>query len=166
MLRTAITFLLVFTALNSARAADAEFIRVWPQWRDTASFERIGEFFGAPENNGREIVLRTHPQNRDGYYFLVRVKHAVSLAGATFALHVIRPDAPDARVFTPSGPAKPFSSSASPAPIGRAAKAPSPSPGNSSSSPSTSTCSSPKKVSCGRNRRSEAQPVDFVVWSN
>jgi hypothetical protein len=84
----------------SLRAADAEFLRVWPGWRDAASFERIGQYFGDDEKPGREIILCTHDATREGYYFLVRVKHAAPLAGATFAVDVIRPDAPTPRHFT------------------------------------------------------------------
>src|SRR4051812_47000824 len=53
-------------------ADEAEFIRVWPAWRDAQSFDRIGEYFGRPEANGRETVLRTQASARAGYYFLVR----------------------------------------------------------------------------------------------
>lgn len=94
-------FAVVVLALaTQTRAADAEFLRVWPGWRDAASFERIGQFFGHEENRGREIVRRTQDDARAGYYFLVRVKHAASLAGAKFALDIVRPDAPAPLHFT------------------------------------------------------------------
>ena len=83
----------------SPRAADVEFLRVWPAWRDADSFERIGEYFGRPENTGREVVLRTQPGARSGYYFLVRVKNVVALTDARFELSVIRPDTPEPRVY-------------------------------------------------------------------
>lgn len=82
------------------RAADFEFVRVWPAHRDAASFERLGEFFGRPEDAGREVVVRTQPAARDGYYFLVRVKHATAPSGARFTLDVIRPDHPAPKSFT------------------------------------------------------------------
>lgn len=81
-------------------AAPTEFVRVWPGWRDAASFERIGEYFGQPENTGRELVLRTQPASRDGYYFLVRVKSSEASAAARFELQVIRPDHPEAKTYT------------------------------------------------------------------
>lgn len=99
-MRFAAVVLSALISTSPLAAAETEFLRVWPQWRATESFQRIGEFFGAAENTGREIVLRTQPDQRDGYYFLVRVKHAAPLAGGKFLVHVIRPDAPDARVFT------------------------------------------------------------------
>ena len=82
-----------------ARAADAEFIRVWPGWRDAESFERIGEYFGGKENSGREQVHRSQAGARAGYYFLVRVKNATAQPGAKFLLSVIRPDHPEAKVY-------------------------------------------------------------------
>ena len=104
MLRTLFLFSAasLFSVGTSARAA-TEFVRVWPAYRDAASFERIGEFFGKPENIGREIVLRSQPAMRDGYYFLVRVKTTdapASTNAARFELHVIRPDQPEAKTYT------------------------------------------------------------------
>lgn len=80
-------------------AAEVEFVRVWPAWRDQASFERIGEYFGRPESTGGEIVLRTQPGSRDGFYFLVRVKGGEAVGGR-FELNVIRPDHPEPKTFT------------------------------------------------------------------
>lgn len=99
-MRFAVVLLFALVSTLRLGAAEMEFLRLWPQWRDTESFQRIGEFFGGAENTGREIVLRTHPDQRDGYYFLVRVKHAASLAGGKFLVHVIRPDGPEAKLFT------------------------------------------------------------------
>jgi hypothetical protein len=89
--------LLITAAL--VRAADIEFLRVWPGWRDAESFERIGEYFGKPENTGRQTVLRTQAAERGGFYFLVRVKTAAAFNGR-YELSIIRPDAPDPKVFT------------------------------------------------------------------
>ncbi len=80
-------------------------MRVWPQWRDAESFDRIGEYFGGQESSGKHVVQRTQADTRAGYYFLVRVATATSttaavLRGARFELHVIRPDTPEAKVFS------------------------------------------------------------------
>lgn len=101
-MRRLFSFLACFVvfARPAATAAETAFVRIWPEWRNAESFERIGEYFGAPEHRSREIVLRTRADEREGFYFLVRVKNATPLAGARFALHVIRPDAPDAVTFT------------------------------------------------------------------
>jgi hypothetical protein len=80
-------------------AGDVEFVRVWPGWRDAESFERISEYFGSGENPGREIILRTQPAERAGFYFLVRVKSSAAIGNARFQLQVIRPDAPEPKTF-------------------------------------------------------------------
>ena len=101
-----VTLLVVSTI--ATRAADVEFLRVWPGWREAESFERISEYFGGRENTGRQIVLRTQPGDRAGYYFLVRVNSAAAVPTATFELSVIRPDTPQPKTyrFTTGVPAK------------------------------------------------------------
>jgi hypothetical protein len=90
-----------FALALRAAAADAEFVRVWPGWRDAASFDRISEYFGGAETRGgREQILRTQAGARDGYYFLVRVKTAAAQPAAKIAVSVIRPDHPEPKVFT------------------------------------------------------------------
>jgi len=84
-----------------ARAADVEFVRVWPGWHESDDFTRISEYFDNQENfSGRE-VRRTHPNDRAGFYFLARVRHpGVSLMGARFVLHIITPASPEAEEFS------------------------------------------------------------------
>lgn len=59
-----------------ASAADLTIARVFTGWRDAASFKRISEYFDGRENSGGMTVLRTHPDQRAGYYFLVRTANA------------------------------------------------------------------------------------------
>lgn len=115
MLRRVLPFLVCSLCLAAfarpANAADVEFVRVWPSWRGADSFERIGEYFGRSENAGGDIVRRTDATNREGYYFLVRVKTPPSFSegsDARFELSVIRPDTPEPKqfVFPVSLPAK------------------------------------------------------------
>jgi len=82
------------------RAAELQFEHLWPGWREAASFERIGEFFGRKETGLGEKIFRTQPDSRAGYYFLVRLKHAAETNQARFVLNIIRPDSPDAKTFT------------------------------------------------------------------
>lgn len=91
--------LLVSGVVYSARGAEVEFVRVWPLWREAESFERISEYFGGGENTGGHLVLRTHADVRAGYYFVVRLGHAVSLAGAKFEATIIRPDTAEPQTF-------------------------------------------------------------------
>ena len=105
MVRMLALFLLAGTWVSGA---EVEFVRVWPGWRDAESFDRISEYFGGGENTGRQVVLRTQPDVRGGYYFLVRVRSAEAIAGAAFELSVIRPDTPEPKThrFDASIPAK------------------------------------------------------------
>jgi hypothetical protein len=76
-------------------------VRVWPRWRSADSFKRISEYFDGVENTSGQIIRRTHPEIRAGYYFLARVKHpAKSLAGAKFLLQIITPFAPEPKAYT------------------------------------------------------------------
>ena len=100
MRRLVLVLLLAATAL-SARAADAEFVRVWSQWHPALDFKRISEYFTDHENFSHKIIVRSQPASRAGYYFLARVRHpAFDLAGGKFVLHVITPAGPVAREFT------------------------------------------------------------------
>ncbi len=93
---------LMFGALPSAlSAAEVTFVRIWPAWREAASFERISEYFGGRENTGRQTVVRTQATQRSGFYFLVRTDNpGDAINGARFELKVIKPDSPTARTYT------------------------------------------------------------------
>ncbi|HEY5550756.1 MAG TPA: hypothetical protein VIK52_02630 [Opitutaceae bacterium] len=92
-------FLILVACLAAAVAAHAtEIVRVWPEWRTDESFVRLSELFGGAENPGKETILRTHPESRDGLYFLVRFAHASAVEG-TLELSVIKPGSTDPVVF-------------------------------------------------------------------
>ena len=95
---TSIIFLLL-SLLPLSRGAEAEFQRVWPQWRDAKDFDRIGEYFGGNESSDKHRMLRTSEAGREGFYYLVRVRSFTAVAGAKFELQVIRPDSPEPKTF-------------------------------------------------------------------
>ena len=89
------------TLAPAALAADATFVRLWPGWRETESFDRITEFLGGSEPTGSRTLLRSQPASRAGYYFLLRINTANALSpGAKFELAVIRPDSPELKIFS------------------------------------------------------------------
>lgn len=97
----AAAFALASIAVGTASAGDVSFVRVWPGWRTTESFMHISEYFGGPEIPGGRIILRTHPMERTGCYFLARVRNKGGPeAGAEFLLRVITPGSPEAREFS------------------------------------------------------------------
>lgn len=99
-MRRLLAILAACAIVCAAQAADAEFLRVWPRWRDADAFERIGEYFGRTDQLGREIVRRSQPGTAEGFYFLVRLKHAGSLADDRLVVRIVRPDTPEALAFT------------------------------------------------------------------
>ncbi len=80
--------LLLLLALSavSALGADLSIVRTFTGWRDAASFKRISEYFDGKENTGKETVLRTHPEQRTGYYFLVRLANPGAARQVRFQL--------------------------------------------------------------------------------
>jgi len=85
----------------SARAADVEFVRVWPAWRDASAFESISEYFTGREEHGHRVVRRTTPDARAGFYYLVRVKNSDSAkTAAKFSLQVITPLSPATKTYS------------------------------------------------------------------
>jgi len=100
-MRPVLACLFLAAAGPLARAAEVEFVRVWPEWREAVSFERISEYFDGKENTGSQVVQRTHPETRAGFYFLARVSnHGAILPSAKLVVSVIKPDSPRTQVYT------------------------------------------------------------------
>lgn len=94
----------VALAKEGTLGADPAIVRTFAGWRDGASFKRISEYFDGKENTGRETVLRTHPEQRTGYYFLVRVANPGAPQPVRFQLQLFEPGAAAARtVAFPAG---------------------------------------------------------------
>lgn len=94
MLRLARLGLLLWVA-PLAFAAEVELVRIWPGWRDAATWDSIPEYFGGAETHGTQIVLRTQPATRDGFYFLVRTAAQTALRAVRFEIEIVRPDSPE-----------------------------------------------------------------------
>ena len=100
-MRFALTFALLLGSAGLSRAAEVEFVRVWPGWRDAASFERISEFFDGKENSGSQVLLRTQPEIRAGFYFLARAANSGSTQpSAKLILSIIKPASPRPVTYT------------------------------------------------------------------
>lgn len=85
--------LVLATAATSLAAAEVRVVRVFTGWREAASFKRISEYFTGRENTGGEVVLRTQPASRGGYYFLVRTDNDGPARDVRFSLEVVMPGA-------------------------------------------------------------------------
>jgi len=78
--------LLLALSAVSVLGAELSIVRTFTGWRDAASFKRISEYFDGKENTGKETVLRTHPEQRTGYYFLVRLANPGAAQQVRFQL--------------------------------------------------------------------------------
>lgn len=65
----------VLSGVSDLSAAEPiDLTRISTKYRETGSFKRISEFFTGKENPGRNIIFRTQPEIRDGFYFSFRVE--------------------------------------------------------------------------------------------
>lgn len=90
-LRAQLSFLLFALLAATASASDLKIVRVFTGWREAASFKRISEYFDGKENTGGQLVLRTHAEQRTGFYFLVRVANLSAAVVAKLELELILP---------------------------------------------------------------------------
>ncbi|MEY3609357.1 MAG: hypothetical protein RLZZ447_2145 [Verrucomicrobiota bacterium] len=86
--------LCVASAAAAAPAPEFSLVRVWPGWKEAEDFTRLREYFGATPDSGPRRVLRTSPDQRAGFYFLVRTR-GPAVPAAVFELAVLRPDRPE-----------------------------------------------------------------------
>ena len=89
----ALLLLATFLVPAMASAAELKIVRTFSGWREAASFRRISEYFDGRENTGGQLVLRTHADQRSGYYFLVRVANTGAPLDARITLHLVKPTA-------------------------------------------------------------------------
>jgi hypothetical protein len=95
------SLLLFLSALAvTASAAELSIVRVFTGWRDAASFKHISEYFDGRENTHGEIMLRTHADQRAGYYFLVRAANPGAPVTVQLKVQLIAPTEPKLRNFT------------------------------------------------------------------
>ncbi|MBT5900842.1 MAG: hypothetical protein HOH58_01895 [Opitutaceae bacterium] len=87
--RFKLVLLAMWTGASSV-FADLELVRVWPGYRDAASFTSASEYFQGPAAKAELTVRRTSPEHRAGYYWLVRTKTDTTVAGAKIRLEVTR----------------------------------------------------------------------------
>ena len=79
------------SAEASAKPEGVTIVRIFTGWRDAASFKRIAEYFNNHENTGGETVVRTHPDQRGGFYFLARVTNPGPARAVKITVQLITP---------------------------------------------------------------------------
>jgi hypothetical protein len=80
-----------------ASATDVKLVRVWPEYRTAESFVRVAEYFGGRES-APELIVRSQPDARDGFYFLARFETDKALPGSIIAVEYTLPGEEAARV--------------------------------------------------------------------
>ena len=89
---TAALFLLLLAAPLSA----AELVIISTEHREPAYFKRFSEYFTGRENPGRYEILRTQPDQRQGFYISLRASEAGLVErAATVRIDFIRPGTQD-----------------------------------------------------------------------
>jgi hypothetical protein len=96
LIRTFILWLALGVA--SAFATGVTVVPIATGWREAGSFKRISEYFSGRENTGGQLILRTQPDQRSGYYFQMRVA-TVTTIDARLVLQVITPDSAAPRTY-------------------------------------------------------------------
>ena len=81
----------VLAASDKANDGKIAITRVFLGWKEGASFKRISEYFTGKENTGAITVLRTHPEQRSGFYFFVRAANPGAPVPVKIDLEVITP---------------------------------------------------------------------------
>jgi len=74
--------------------------RVFTGWKDGASFKRISEYFTGQENTDDTVVMRTHPDQRSGFYFFIRVSNLGAPAPVKINLELITPTDTKPKTYT------------------------------------------------------------------
>jgi hypothetical protein len=104
-LRNLLCLIVVTTAIAlpagaRAKETDVTIVHVFTGWREAASFKRISEYFNGQENTHGEVMLRTQPAQRGGYYFLVRAANPGGAVPVTIKVQLILPTGPKTKNFT------------------------------------------------------------------
>ena len=85
---------LITTGLSSpsdVKEGGITIARVFTGWKEGSSFKRISEYFTGKENTGGIIVLRTHADQRSGFYFFVRAANSGAPTAVKINVELIAP---------------------------------------------------------------------------
>lgn len=91
-------YICFLSALSLSASPTASFVRVWPEYRTEESFQRLSEFFSSTKKQDRQLTLRTHEEERAGFYFTTRVKISEAEAGAVLVVEYILPENDQAKL--------------------------------------------------------------------
>ncbi len=81
----------VAMAKEGALAGELTIVRVFSGWHDAASFKHISEYFTGRENTHGEVMLRSQPDQRSGYYYLLRLANHGPAVPVRINLQIVMP---------------------------------------------------------------------------
>lgn len=93
--------LIASDATSAVGSGKDSITRVWTEYRDEQSFVRLSEYFDGQENPGKNILLRSQPDSREGFYFSIRLEESGGdhLSPGSVRLHLIAPDAEVPKIY-------------------------------------------------------------------
>ncbi len=101
--------LLTGCAMSSLEAPESVRIEsITPRYMEAQQFIRVSEYWSGTEQTGSRLILRSDPQVRDGFYFVLRLDEKVKKLprGTRILAEVFTPASPEAQTFTFTLPAK------------------------------------------------------------
>jgi hypothetical protein len=100
-MRLSLRIILGLLALTvAASASEITIVRTLPEWRSAASFKRVSEYFTGKENPSGTTILRTHPEQRSGFYFLVRAINPGATTATKINLQLVTPSEGKPKTYT------------------------------------------------------------------
>lgn len=102
-MRHALSALLLCLSIATPSACADEtvkLVRVWPGYRDAASFTTLGEYFSDNAASSGETVLRSQARARAGFYWLIRTATATAHPASTLTVRLLRAGQNDVETHT------------------------------------------------------------------
>lgn len=99
LLLVAATIAVALPSAALAKEGEVKIVRAFTGWRTAASFKHISEYFNGRENTHGESMLRTHPDQRAGYYFLLRLANSGAPVAVKLTVQLIMPAGHRATTF-------------------------------------------------------------------
>lgn len=81
---------------------------IYPRYMETAQFKRVNEYRSGLEYEGKRVILRTNPDVRDGFYFVLQLDTKAHLLpqGTKLTAEFYLPNSADPQEFTFELPVK------------------------------------------------------------
>ncbi|WP_148216288.1 hypothetical protein [Coraliomargarita akajimensis] len=101
-------FLVACASKPKAEIQSVDIDAIYPRYMETSQFKRIHEYRTGVEYAGNRVIIRTDPDVRDGYYFVLQLDTKAHRLpqGTTILAEFYTPSSPAPQQFTFELPAK------------------------------------------------------------